>query len=185
MDRSVVKATNINVWPFLASLGIVNLVIGILAIFWPGVTLTVVVFLFGIQLLIIGVLRIVLSLVLADLESRWLGVLIGILGVVVGLLVMREPLRSLEVLVTLVGILWIVWGIIGLIGASIAPAGPRVGGILEGIASVALAIVLLSWPEITVRAFTLVVGIALVAIGLAQLYAAYQTRNIQVQVTAG
>ena len=175
---------NVKIWPFLALLGIVNLVIGVTAIVWPGVTLKVVVFLFGIQLLIVGVVRIVLSLILVDLESRWLGLLIGILGVVIGLLVMREPFRTLEILVVLLGVLWVVWGILGLVSALGAPSGSRVDVILEGAASVIAGAVLLTWPDITVRAFTLIVGIALVVIGISELSAAYRSRNVQLEVDA-
>ena len=183
MNRDRSTTTVMNVWPLLATLGAINLVVGVVAVFWPGVTLTVVAFLFGIQLLIIGGLRILLSLVLPELESRWLGVIVGLVGIVVGFLVMREPLRTVEILVVLVGVLWVAWGIIGLVSAALS-SGSRTGVVLESAASLISGGVLLVWPGITVRAFTLVVGIALVVIGAAELFAAYETRNIRVEVGA-
>lgn len=176
--------TTMNVWPFLAMLGVVNLGVGILAVFWPGVTLTVVGFLFGLQLLVIGGLRVLLSLVVPDLDSRWLGALIGALGVVVGLLMLREPLRTLEIFVVLVGILWVIWGLVGLVTAVVVPADSRTGAIMEGAASLISGAVLLIWPDITIRGFTLVVGIALVVIGAAELFGAYETRNVRLEIDA-
>jgi uncharacterized membrane protein HdeD (DUF308 family) len=174
--------TRVNVWPILAVLGVVNLAIALLAIFWPGATLTVVVFIFGIQLLVIGAIRILIGLMLPDAEARWLGFFLGVLGVVVGLLVMREPLRSLEIIVILLGVLWIVWGLIGLLSGIAAPSGSRAGWVIDGIAALAAGAILLSWPEITVRVFTLVLGIGLLFMGGAQLYAAYQARNVRLEV---
>lgn len=182
MNVMNLQSTRINIWPVLAVLGVVNLGIALLAIFWPGATLTVVVFLFGIQLLLIGALRILVALMMPDVEARWLGFFFGVLGIVVGLLVMREPLRSLEILVILLGILWIVWGLIGLLSGIAAPSGSRAGWIIDGIASLAAGAILLAWPEITVRVFTLVLGIALLFVGGAQLYAAYQARNVRLEV---
>lgn len=176
--------TAMNVWPFLATLGIVNLAVGVLAVFWPGVTLTVVGFLFGIQLIVVGGLRILLSLVVPDLDSRWLGALIGVLGVVVGLLMLREPLRTLEILVVLVGIIWVIWGLVGLVTAFVVPTDARTGALLEGVASLISGAALLIWPDITIRGFTLVIGIALVVIGLAELFGAYETRNVRLEVDA-
>jgi uncharacterized membrane protein HdeD (DUF308 family) len=175
-------SARVNIWPLVAFLGLVNLVIALLAIFWPGATLTVVVFIFGVQLLLIGALRIIVALMLPDAEARWLGFFFGVLGIVVGLLVMREPLRSLEVLVILLGILWIVWGLIGLLSGIAAPPGSRAGWIIDGIASLAAGAVLMSWPDITLRVFTLVLGIGLLFVGGAQLYAAYQARHLRLEV---
>ena len=182
MEADRPSITTMKVWPFLATLGSVNLGVGILAIFWPGATLTVVGFLFGIQLLIIGGLRILLSLVIPELESRWLGLLIGIAGVVVGLLMLREPLRTLEIFVILVGILWVIWGLVGLVTAAVVPADSRTGAILEGAASLISGAVLLTWPDITIRGFTLFIGIALLLIGAAELFGAYETRNVRLEM---
>lgn len=182
MDLANLQSTRISVWPILGVLGLVNLAIALLAIFWPGATLTVVVFIFGIQVLVIGALRIVVALMLPDAEARWLGFFFGVLGVVVGLLVMREPLRSLEVLVILLGILWVVWGLIGLVAGLAAPPGSRAGSIVDGVASLAAGAILLAWPEITVRVLTFVLGISLLFIGAAQLYAAYQSRSLRLEV---
>ena len=181
-DRPSIKT--MNVWPFLATLGVVNLAVGILAVFWPGVTLTVIGFLFGIQLLVVGGLRMLLSLVVPDLDSRWLGALIGVLSVVVGLLALREPLRTLEILVILVGIVWVIWGLVGLVTAAVVPSGSRTGAILEGAASLISGAVLLIWPDITIRGLTLVIGIALVVIGAAELFGAYETRNVRLEIDA-
>lgn len=176
--------TTMNVWPLLATLGTINLGVGVVAVFWPGVTLTVVGFLFGIQLVVVGGLRILLSLVVPDVDSRWLGALIGVLGVVVGLLMLREPLRTLEIFVILVGILLVIWGLVGLVTAVVVPTNARTGALLEGAASLISGAVLLIWPDITIRGFTLVIGITLVVIGAAELFGAYETRNVRLEIDA-
>jgi uncharacterized membrane protein HdeD (DUF308 family) len=172
----------IKVWPILAVLGAVNLVVGLLALFWPGATLTVVGLLFGIQLLLAGAMRVILSLVLPQLESRWLGVLVGVFSVVVGLLVMREPLRTLEILVILVGVLWVVRGIVGLVGAVVGSPLSRTNALIEGAVSLAAGAVLLAWPAATIGVLTVVIGAALVLTGAVQLLGAFRNRDVNLAV---
>lgn len=172
----------IKVWPILAVLGAVNLVIGLLALFWPGATLTVVGILFGIQFLLAGAMRVILSLVLPQLESRWLGVLVGVFSVVVGLLVIREPLRTLEILVILVGVLWVVRGIIGLVGVVLGSPLSRMNAFLEGAVSLIAGAVLLAWPGATIGVITIVIGAALVVTGAVQLLGAIRNRDVDLAI---
>lgn len=176
--------SRIRIWPTIALLGVIDLVIGIAALAWPGPTLKVAVFLFGIQLLMLGVLRIVGSLSQVEAEGRWLSALVGILAVVAGLLVMREPLRSLEILVALLGIFWVIWGIIELLRSFAAEPGLRMATFFEGVFTVVVGGVLLAWPDITVRAFMLVLGIFLIAIALVQFYVAFRRREAEIRLSA-
>ena len=82
----------IRTWPYLAFAALVNLVLGALALFWPKPTLTVVAFVFGIQLIIIGVFNVFRALVVES-DRSWIGVITGVLAVIAGVLVIREPVQ--------------------------------------------------------------------------------------------
>lgn len=155
-------------WPLVMVLGVFNLIVGIVAVAWPEETLTVVVIIFGLQLLVMGVLRIVSTLAGDQRGPAWLQLLGGIVAVVVGLLVMQEPLRSLAVIVTLLGIFWVFWGIVALVTAFSheAEEDRSVYGI-DGLLSLGLGIVLLVWPAPTVQVVTLLIGIFLIVGGIA------------------
>jgi uncharacterized membrane protein HdeD (DUF308 family) len=97
---------------------------------------------------------------------------------------MREPLRSLEILVLLFGVFWVVWGIVGLMQTFGAEPGLRMATFLDGAVTLGLGVLLLAWPEITVRAFMLVIGIFLIVLALVQFFVAYQRRKTEVEVAA-
>ncbi len=57
-------------WLYLIR-GIVSVFLGLLALAWPGVTLVVVVTIFGLQMMIWGVIEIVASFMMRDAKQRW------------------------------------------------------------------------------------------------------------------
>ena len=174
----------VRAWPLLLVLGLVNLVIGICLLVWPDVTLTVAVFLLGLQLLVFGIFRIVLAIGGRQYGNTWLLVLIGLLGVIVGLLVMREPFRSLEVVVALVGIFAVVVGIAGLIQSWTGPVETRPHTFLDGVVPLAFGLILLAWPDITVRVFAIITGAFLVVWSVVVLFAAYAAWRSEPKVEA-
>src|SRR4051812_14323316 len=77
-------------WWALALRGVVAIVFGVLAFIWPGLTLTVLILLFGAYMLVDGIFAIVAALRAERHDTRWwllvaegaLGVLAGVDGVV-------------------------------------------------------------------------------------------------------
>jgi uncharacterized membrane protein HdeD (DUF308 family) len=74
-------------WGWVLAFGIITLLIGIVALVWPGRTLVVVAVLFGIQLIVMGIFRFVSAFASDDATggTRVLLALLGVLSLIIGL----------------------------------------------------------------------------------------------------
>jgi uncharacterized membrane protein HdeD (DUF308 family) len=106
-------------WGWVLAFGIITLVIGIVALVWPGRTLLVVAVLFGIQLIVMGIFRFVAAFASDDSSggSRALLALLGVLSLIIGLYAARHVLVTLLALALILGIFWIVSGAVELFTA--------------------------------------------------------------------
>jgi len=167
------------IWPFLVFIGLVNLAIGIALLVWPSATLTVLAILVGLQLLVAGVLQLFMGVVGPDDGSRWMVIFVGLLGVVAGLLVMREPLRVIELVVVVVGVFWVVSGLVRLAVAAAGAVPSRSRTALDGLVSVGAGALVLAWPDPTLRVVVLLVGILAIVRGLVMLALAMEARSAE------
>ena len=120
-------------WGLVLAYGLVTLGLGIALAVWPDASVTVFTVLLAIQLIIAGIFRIsaALSVSRNDGGVRALVGLSGGLALIVGLLILRDPLQSVLVLGMILGVFWVIAGVIDIIGAFISPpaVGPRLGGL--------------------------------------------------------
>ncbi len=173
-------------WQLTLAIGIVHLLLGIAVLVWPEVTVTVVAVLIGLELVIAGALRTVLAVVERGSGARLLRGVVGVLGVLAGVLVVSEPLRSVGVIVVVVGAFWILWGLAEAIIALTPSAAGRRGALLvEAALAFGAGAVLVAWPAPTVRVLTVVVGIGLVLAGLLATWAGWRMRAMVDEAQAG
>jgi len=105
-------------WRWLAYLGgVVGIVAGLAAFFWPALTLFVLALVTAWSLVINGVVRIVDSVASRARELWWLGLLAGVLELGLGLWAIGSPGRELLLLVNLIGIYLIIAGIDAIVAA--------------------------------------------------------------------
>ena len=151
------------------ALGIVSIVVGILVIARPVNTLLFVAVLFGVQLLILGVVRIVLGASVSGVP-RWLKVLsvvLGILTIIAGVICFLRPQASLVILAILLAVGWIADGIGDLargFGAD-RSGGERAYLIVLGIVSIVAGLVVAIFPGPSLVLLAQVAGVALLLIG--------------------
>ncbi|MFI0406731.1 HdeD family acid-resistance protein [Actinomadura sp. 3N508] len=149
--------------------GILATLLGLAIVTWPDATIGVVAFLFGLNLVIHGVYQIVLAIAADEAggAARVLFTLLGVLSLAVGVLVMRDPLQTVEILALLLGMFWLISGTVGLVSTLTAP-GPRGRGgpaLLAGLCVLA-GLLLLVWPGMTLTALIWIVGLWLITWGL-------------------
>lgn len=148
--------------------GVVSLILGLLVLFWPEATLSVIAFFFGLYFLISGGLRVVSGIAAAMTPGlRVLNIIVGLLLFIVGIVAIRNPLSSLAVLGMLVGIAWIIEGIMAFV--EIESGGSRWYAIIFGVLSVVAGIVVLFLPVASLAALVIFGGIFLVVLGVVQL----------------
>ena len=163
-------------WLFLLQ-GIAAIILGLMLLTAPGATLLVMVTFLGFFWLIEGILSLVHVFVDRSIPWIW-SLLVGIVGILAGILVLRHPLLAA---VTVPTVLVIILGVQGLImGALEIVGGLRGGGIgsfILGVINVLIGIILLSSPTTAALAVPLVFGILLIIEGVCLLVWAFRVRG--------
>jgi uncharacterized membrane protein HdeD (DUF308 family) len=167
-------------WWLVLLQGVAALVIGFLLITNPAVTvLTLVVFL-GVYWLIGGVLDLV-SIFVDHAGWGW-RLFTGVLGVIAGLLIVRNPLwAGIAVPATLVYLLAIIGVIVGGAGLVRAFTGGGWGAGLVGILSIVLGIFLLMRPLVSLQFLVYLIGFWAIAGGIATIVGAFLLRRASVR----
>jgi uncharacterized membrane protein HdeD (DUF308 family) len=98
-------------WVFLAE-GVLGILAGAVALFYPGMTAVVLLYVISFWAILTGLLRIVMAFWLRrEIENEWLMVLSGVLSVLFGILLAVIPGAALLTLVWIVGIYELILGV--------------------------------------------------------------------------
>jgi uncharacterized membrane protein HdeD (DUF308 family) len=165
---------------WLAVVGAVaSVAFGVAMLVWPHETLYVAAILFGVWLMVHGVVNIVRALTPGgDAGRRALDGILGVLFVAAGVVCLRNVLISLLTIVTVIGLTWIIGGVVQ-IGTAVAHGRETrdrvVVGVLGAIAIIGGLIVLL-WPGLTLLAMVVFTGIWLIVMGVVQFYLVLRNR---------
>jgi uncharacterized membrane protein HdeD (DUF308 family) len=168
-------------WGWVLAFGLVTVVLGVIALAWPGRTLLVVAVLFGIQLIVMGIFRFVGAFAAEDVTggTRALFALLGVLSLIIGLYAVRHVLITLLALALLLGIFWIVSGAIELFTAmSHREMRGRGWSAFMGILSVLAGLVVLVYPGISLLVLAVFLSVWLLVYGGMQIALAFQIRSL-------
>ena len=169
-----------NSWRELAWRGAISLVFGIIAAFWPGLTLLWLMTLFVAYALISGS-----ASAIAAIKNRqsnrdwWLLLLLGLMSVAAGVLALIYPDRTAVFLVLLIGATALASGIIDIVMAVRLRTVIRGEAvlILNGIISVAFGVVVFFSPGAGALALIWLISIYAIASGVLLLALAYRARQ--------
>ena len=164
----------------LVTRGIIAVIIGLIAVFWPGVTLGILVILFAAFALLDGAIGITMSIVSARQKERWWPFLIeGILGLVIGLIAIVWPEVTLVVLIYLIALWALVTGAFELVAALTVDWVPGARWFLgiAGAFSVVLSILLFFYPLAGAQVIVLLLGIYAIAFGIVLLVTGFRARK--------
>lgn len=151
-------------WGTLLLRGIIVTLFGIAAVFWPGITLVTLVYLFGGFILASGLVGLVTGLMAGKdtAVNRGLVVVLSLVEIGVGVYLLRHPAVSFATLVLLIGFTLIVRGVFDVVGALFENGASAtyklltvVSGILAGLAGV----VILFQPAAAGVAFVWLLGL--------------------------
>ena len=150
-------------WWLMVLLGVACIAAGIILIARPSNSLAVLAVVFGILLLIEGVIELVRSFG-HSVANRALSVIIGVLGIVIGIVLIRHPFTGVSAIGLLIGIWLVVVGMIRLV--QVLAFGPHrfLRGALA-IVEVIVGIVIVSDPHIGYTALAIIAGIWLIISG--------------------
>lgn len=163
-------------WWTLVLRGIAAIVFGLLAWFYPGVTLAVLVLFFGVYVLIDGLIALFAAFSKRVPEdSRWLVGLLGALGVLIGVLTLWRPAAAAVALLLYLAAWALVMGVLQIV-AAIRLRKEIQGEFWLGLAgalSIGLAVLILVSPGAgalsliwIIAGFAVLYGITLLMLGL-------------------
>lgn len=167
-------------WWMLAVRGALAIVFGILAWVWPGITLWVLVVMFGAYALVDGIAAIVGAVRGVPGQSRaWLAVT-GVCGVLLGLAAFFWPGATSLILLFLIAAWAIVTGIFEIIAAFALRREITGEGwhIASGAVSVLFGVLLFVWPASGALTLVWLIGAAAIVFGITMVVAAFQLRKL-------
>ncbi len=150
-------------------MGAAALVCGIVMLAWPGASLLAIAIIFGVQLLVAGIVRVIGGIAGDGTEGweRGLSIVMGVLVALAGILCLRSPALSLLWIVIFVAAGWLVDGVLQIAHGARRSGGQRVGMILSGALFVIGAVLMLIWPGIALATLVLLGGWLLIMLGVA------------------
>jgi uncharacterized membrane protein HdeD (DUF308 family) len=165
-------------WGVVLFLGITSLVVGILAIVWPGKTVVVVAILVAAWLIVSGIFQIIrgFSHGLSG-GMRALMFISGILSLILGFIAIGSIYQAVEILAILIGIGFLFRGF-GLLFSAGEVEGGRGWNIFGGILMLIGGFVVLVYPYTSVATLAWVAGIWLVIGGIFEIIAAFKLRSL-------
>ncbi|MCM6776425.1 HdeD family acid-resistance protein [Nocardia sp. CDC159] len=167
-------------WQSLLVIGILSVIVGIVVLVWPGPTLVVAGILFGIYLLVSGILQLVAAFG-PHVSTGWrvLSLISGVLSFILAFFCFRSIGDAVVLLALWIGISWMFRGIAGLVAGIEAPPGlpGRGWSIFFGIVLILGGIALFTWPIHSIATLTLVVGWWLIFIGIMDVVYAFGVRS--------
>jgi uncharacterized membrane protein HdeD (DUF308 family) len=158
----------------LVWLGLIMVLVGIAAIAFPIFSTLAATILAGWALLISGVAIFISSFWIHGTGPFFGANLFGLLSTAAGVFLLFNPFAGAVALTLLLGIMFMFQGASELVFAlEMRPASGWVGMLLSGLASIALAIIIVTgWPGISLIALGLLIGINFLTTGFGYIFAA-------------
>lgn len=169
-------------WWIILLRGLSAIALGLLTIFWPAITLTIVIYFIAFYLIIDGALAAYSGLTHRT-EIKWWGWLTaeGFAGIVVGIISLIWPQLTALALLYLVAFWALMSGISELISAS--HFRKHVKGewlmVISGLLSIAFGIILILWPGGGLLALTWLIGLYALIFGIILSMLSFRVRRLQ------
>lgn len=164
-------------WAVVAA-GVVAIVCGVITVAWPKITLLALAIVAGFNLLCLGALGIADAFVRdEDPGARALSGVLGLLGVLAGVTVIRRPGQTLLVIIVAVGLWLLVAGIVEVV-RGLAGAWPRALLLITGATDVVLGILILAWPKLSLGTLAVLTGIAFILRGGLLVVRGFELRRV-------
>lgn len=147
--------------------GVLAVLFGIAAVFWPGLTLVTLVYLFSSFILVTGLIDLIFGIKnLGDSQrsvfSRFGGVLLGILQLGVGVYLLRHPHVSFATFILLIGFTLIVRGLVEIVLGLFERGNSalfKIVMVVSGLISLGVGVVVLLQPVSSGVAFVWILGL--------------------------
>jgi len=176
MTTAALQPQQSNIWWIFLLQGIAGIILGLMLLTDPGATMVALVTFLGFYWLIMGILALVRVFVDRSIPWIW-SLLIGIIGVLAGIFVVKHPLLAAltvpTVIVIILGLQGLAMGVLEIIGGF---TGGGIGSFILGVVYVLVGLLLLGSPMAAVLAVPLVFGVLLLVQGVGLIILAFRVR---------
>ena len=99
------------------------------------------------------------------------------LGIALGIIVMKNPSETIGIIAVIIGLFWIVFGLVEVFqGVTNSNLPGRWWTVLGGVVAAGAGVLLVFWTEPTVLVLALIAGIFLIIEGVLEIIAAFQVK---------
>lgn len=161
-------------WWIPGVVGVLAAALGVVVIFRPFSTLSVLIALVAVGLIATGVATAIGTRQHRGAASTWL---IAVAWVTAGVVLLAWPDVSTRALAVVVGIALIVGGALDLVGGVRGSSDERLAAVIAGVASLVFGVLALSWPDVTLLVVAVVFGFRLVLFGARFAWSAFRERD--------
>jgi uncharacterized membrane protein HdeD (DUF308 family) len=151
-------------WWLAVLIGVVSIIAGIIVIAKPSNSLATLAVIFGIFILVDGIVELIASLS-AQTQNRGLLAVIGVISVVAGVLLIRHPLGGVRAVALLIGIWLIAAGLVRFVAAFETPEN-RLWRIGVSLVLAIFGVVIVASPHIGYATLALITGIGFICYGI-------------------
>jgi uncharacterized membrane protein HdeD (DUF308 family) len=156
------------------SLGLITLLAGLVLLFWPDRTITVVARLTGILLIVVGLADIIETFQNHRSGSYWgLLLLRGLINLGFGAALLFWPDVTLQVVVWLFGLDLVLTGLIGLVIRGQMPSEYRSAMLTRSILTIVFGLAVMIWPSATLSVVAFLVAALLILFGVILLWSGW------------
>ncbi len=150
-------------WWVLTVQGIAAILFGIACVFWPGISLVTFIYLFGVYILVAGILAMLQGLFAIGRRGTWiLTILLGLVQLGIGVYLLKHPGVSFAVLILLVGSILVLYGVFEIVTAlsdKDRSATGKMLAILAGVIALLAGVFTFFQPAASGVAFVWIVGL--------------------------
>jgi len=164
----------------MAIRGLAALLFGILALAWPGITISMLVIFFGAYVLVDGLFTVISALMHREWSRWWAFLIEGIVGLMAGGIALINPAAVVIAVSILVAVWSLVTGVFEIVASLSMPGDfPGKWGLLGlGILSVLFGILAAASPAAFAAMISLFIGAYAVLFGLILIYLSYTLRCV-------
>jgi uncharacterized membrane protein HdeD (DUF308 family) len=162
------------------AVGLMTLAAGLVLLFWPDRTLTVIARISGLLIALQGVSDLWAIIRRHRGTPYWgLFALRAAVNLGFGAALLFWPKPTISVLVWLVGLNFVLAGVLGLLLRSQVPSEEREGLLGRSLVTIAFGVAIMVWPDVTANALAFLVGAVLALVGLALLWTGYRVGKLK------
>jgi uncharacterized membrane protein HdeD (DUF308 family) len=169
---STASVTKENWWALVLG-GVATIIFGVAAVFWPGLTLLVLLYLFSAYVLASGVVNVTAGLgTLGKIDSWFLPVALGAFELGVGVYLLRHTAVKFSTFIVLIGFVLIARGVIEAVGAYFnarLAARARALSYVSGLGALVAGIVILFAKQAQGVSFVWILGLYAIVVGTIQI----------------